>query len=235
MTTNASKHLPSGSGVSDSEGRSGLMRLIHGMAAPPLRLATHYRLRLIVSLARAEILRRINGLNGAADYIYRSVPPAMLADVLRHFGASIGKDVIFKSHFNIEASVFSRNRDFRNLTIADRCLITRDVYVDLTEKVTLMEEATLSPHVMILTHQSVGNRPLSQQYPTMCAPVVVGPGAWVGAGAQILAGVTIGECAVVAAGSIVLRDVDAFTVVAGAPAKRVKTIQNHADVSSQRL
>ena len=49
--------------------------------------------------------------------------------------------------------------------------------------------------------------------------------AWIGAGATILPGVTIGENAVVAAGAVVSKDVPANTVVGGVPAKTIKTIQ----------
>jgi acetyltransferase-like isoleucine patch superfamily enzyme len=53
-------------------------------------------------------------------------------------------------------------------------------------------------------------------------PVIIRRNAWIGAGATILPGVTIGENAVVAAGAVVSRDVPANTVVAGIPAKVVK-------------
>jgi len=46
--------------------------------------------------------------------------------------------------------------------------------------------------------------------------------AWIGAGATILPGVTVGENAVVAAGAVVSRDVQANTVVAGIPAKVIR-------------
>ena len=49
--------------------------------------------------------------------------------------------------------------------------------------------------------------------------------AWIGAGAVILQGVTIGENAVVAAGAVVSKDVPANTVVGGVPAKTIKAIQ----------
>jgi acetyltransferase-like isoleucine patch superfamily enzyme len=48
--------------------------------------------------------------------------------------------------------------------------------------------------------------------------------AWIGAGATILQGVTIGENAVVAAGAVVSKDVPANTVVGGIPAKHIKNI-----------
>ncbi|WP_229238727.1 DapH/DapD/GlmU-related protein [Dyadobacter sp. Leaf189] len=55
-------------------------------------------------------------------------------------------------------------------------------------------------------------------------PVIIRRNAWIGAAATILPGVTIGENAVVAAGAVVSRDVPANTIVAGIPAKVVKTI-----------
>ena len=54
-------------------------------------------------------------------------------------------------------------------------------------------------------------------------PVVIGDDVWVGSGAQILQGITIGSGAVVAAGSVVTRDVGARTLVAGNPARVIRT------------
>jgi acetyltransferase-like isoleucine patch superfamily enzyme len=55
-------------------------------------------------------------------------------------------------------------------------------------------------------------------------PILICRGAWIGACCVILPGVTIGQNAVVGAGSIVTRDVEPFTVVAGNPAKIIKKI-----------
>ncbi|MDE5562493.1 MAG: sugar O-acetyltransferase [Clostridiales bacterium] len=57
------------------------------------------------------------------------------------------------------------------------------------------------------------------------APVKIGNGVWIGAHATILAGVTIGDGAVIAAGAVVTKDVPAFTVVGGVPAKIIKTVK----------
>lgn len=56
------------------------------------------------------------------------------------------------------------------------------------------------------------------------APVIIKDNVWIGMGAVILKGVTIGENSVVAAGTIVTRDVPANTVVAGNPAQVVKQL-----------
>ena len=54
-------------------------------------------------------------------------------------------------------------------------------------------------------------------------PIVIRQGAWIGSGSIVLAGVTIGEHAVVAAGSIVTSDVGDYSVVAGNPARAIIT------------
>ncbi|MFD0830617.1 acyltransferase [Mucilaginibacter boryungensis] len=55
-------------------------------------------------------------------------------------------------------------------------------------------------------------------------PIKICSDAWIGMNCIILKGVTIGEGAIVAAGSVVTKDVPAWTVVAGNPAKVVKTL-----------
>jgi acetyltransferase-like isoleucine patch superfamily enzyme len=64
--------------------------------------------------------------------------------------------------------------------------------------------------------------------PDQVAPVVLGDDVWVGAGAVILKGVTVGDRAVVAARSVVTRDVPPDTVVAGNPARVVRSLASSA-------
>ena len=56
------------------------------------------------------------------------------------------------------------------------------------------------------------------------APISIGRGAWIAAGASVLQGVTVGEDAVVAAGAVVTKDVPARTLVAGVPAQVIRTL-----------
>lgn len=65
--------------------------------------------------------------------------------------------------------------------------------------------------------------------PDTAASIVVGDYVWIGARSVILQGVTIGEGAVVAAGSVVTNDVPAYSVVGGCPARVIKNreLRNH--------
>lgn len=82
------------------------------------------------------------------------------------------------------------------------------------------KNSTLAYQVMILTSanpNSPYNR-LSELYPPTHAPVVIGDNVWVGARAVILPGVKIGNNVVVAAGSVVTKDIPDNRLVAGVPA-----------------
>lgn len=84
--------------------------------------------------------------------------------------------------------------------------------------------STLAYRAMLLTSANP-NTPynkLGLLYPSTQKTILIKENVWVGAGAVILPGVTIGECSVVAAGAVVNRDVPPYCVVAGSPAKVVK-------------
>jgi acetyltransferase-like isoleucine patch superfamily enzyme len=70
---------------------------------------------------------------------------------------------------------------------------------------------------------------IKQKYfPRVVKPTTIKRDAWVAPGCIILAGVTIGENSVVGAGSLVVKDVEPYTIVAGHPAKLVKTLDRNS-------
>jgi len=72
-------------------------------------------------------------------------------------------------------------------------------------------------------------RRINDQDSIPCAPVLIEDDVWIGAYSFILKGVTIGEGAIVAAGSVVVRNVPPNTLVGGSPAKVLKTLKQAGD------
>lgn len=88
--------------------------------------------------------------------------------------------------------------------------------------ITIEDNVLIGPQVKLVTE----NHPLdpAQRQGLIGKPILIKKNAWIGAGATILPGVTLGENSVVAAGAVVSKDVPANTVVGGIPAKILKTI-----------
>lgn len=88
--------------------------------------------------------------------------------------------------------------------------------------ITIEDDVKIGPRVNLTSE----NHPLEhdQRKTLIPRPIVIKRNAWIGAAATILPGVTVGENAIVAAGAVVSRDVPPNTVVAGVPAKVVKTL-----------
>lgn len=87
--------------------------------------------------------------------------------------------------------------------------------------ITIGNDVQIAPNVMMLT----ANHDLEDREVLHCFPIVVKDGAWIGAGAKIMPGVTIGERAIIASGAVVTKDVAQNTVVGGNPAKLIKKIK----------
>lgn len=88
--------------------------------------------------------------------------------------------------------------------------------------ITIEDDVMIGPRVNLTSE----THPLdpSERETVIPKPIVIRRNAWIGAAATILPGVTIGENAIVAAGAVVNRDVPANAIVAGIPAKVVKTV-----------
>lgn len=86
--------------------------------------------------------------------------------------------------------------------------------------ITIEDGAMIAANVQLISN----NHDLYERQVITCKPVHIGKNAWIGAGATILPGVTVGDNAVVGAASVVTKDVAADTIVAGNPARFIKRI-----------
>jgi acetyltransferase-like isoleucine patch superfamily enzyme len=89
--------------------------------------------------------------------------------------------------------------------------------------ITIEDDVQIGPKVNLITENHLVDP--SERKNLDLKPVVIKRNVWIGAGATILPGVTIGENSIVAAGAVVNKDVAANTIVGGVPAKVIKVIQ----------
>lgn len=105
------------------------------------------------------------------------------------------------------------------LTMGAYACLSADVDCYTVAPITLGDNATVSQGVKLC---SAGHDIASKIMELTTAPIVIGANAWVAGWSIILPGVTIGEGSVVAAGAVVTKDVEPWTVVGGSPAKFIK-------------
>jgi len=112
-----------------------------------------------------------------------------------------------------------------SIVIGDRVTATAALHVVAFREIVIEDDVMFAANVFVAdgTHASVsGDVPYKYQGITPPEPVRIGRGAWIGQNAVIMPGVTIGELAIVAANSVVTRDVPALTIAGGSPAKHIK-------------
>ena len=139
------------------------------------------------------------------------------ADILREYGATVGHDCSIVAPLHI----VNADGDFSSLEIGDRVHLGSGVLIDLADRVTIGNEATLSMGCTIVTHIDVGPGPVRERHPRETAPVTIGAGAYLGAGATVLHGVTVGAAAVLGAHALVARDVAPGATVVSPPAREL--------------
>ncbi|MEM5563988.1 DapH/DapD/GlmU-related protein [Psychroserpens sp. AS72] len=115
---------------------------------------------------------------------------------------------------------------------SNNIFIGKNTFINMTcrfacpgAKIIIGDDVAIGPNVSFetvnhgLLHDKVKGRG------TINKPITVENKAWIGAGVIILQGVTIGEGAVICAGAVVTKDIDAYCVYGGVPAKKIKEIE----------
>jgi acetyltransferase-like isoleucine patch superfamily enzyme len=149
-------------------------------------------------------------------------PPWLTLAILKAYKVKIGSEIDFHGRLQLHGTYEMEGK----LVIGSQCHIGPGVTLDLSAPIVLEDRSTVALNATILTHHDVGYSPLGiHAYPTYFAGVVVETGAFIGAGAIILAGVRVGKCSVVAAGAVVSSDVPPYTVVVGVPARPIKQLE----------
>ncbi len=116
--------------------------------------------------------------------------------------------------------------DYHNIVMHENSEINAGSFLVAKEKIEIGKNTGLAYRVTILTGTGINpHNALKELYPRRTAPVKIGDNVWVGCNVTIFPGVTIGDYSVVAAGSVVTKDVPSGVLVGGIPAKVIKKLQ----------
>jgi maltose O-acetyltransferase len=108
-----------------------------------------------------------------------------------------------------------------NIRIGDRAFLNFNCVILDVVAVTIGEGAQIGPAVQIYTADHPRDPAQRRSGLELGRPVFIGRNTWIGGGAILLPGVTIGEDAIVGAGAVVTRDVAPGATVAGNPARNI--------------
>lgn len=138
----------------------------------------------------------------------------------------IGKNFKLRKNYRIECiDRFASEELHPEFVIGNGVIINYNFTAFISDKCSIGDNTIIASNVMITTENHGINPehslPYAQQ-PLTSGKVEIGKNVWVGQNVIIMAGVTIGDNAVVGAGSIVTKNVSPLTMVAGNPAKNIK-------------
>lgn len=134
--------------------------------------------------------------------------------VLQELLGEIGEGVHIKPPLSVDYGSF--------ITIGARTFANYGLVALDVARITIGEDVQIGPNVQLLTPTHPIEPDLRREKYEAAKPIVIGNNVWLGGGAIVLPGVTIGDNSVIGAGSVVTKDIPANVVAVGNPARIVR-------------
>jgi maltose O-acetyltransferase len=144
--------------------------------------------------------------------------------VRKSLGKTVSRQLLhkFAPGISLEANVASSvrlNSTLGNITIGDGSIVGFHCELHAWGKINIGKNVIVSPHSVILT----GSHNLeTEEFGELIKAVTIDDYVWIAYRSIIMPGVTIGHGAVIGAGSVVTKNVDPWSIVAGNPARHIK-------------
>jgi acetyltransferase-like isoleucine patch superfamily enzyme len=176
-------------------------------------------------------------LNRLKAYLYKAglkIRGAKLQYPIRGYDFLFGnvKGLTNGMHIMLESGVKLNIGNEASLVLGDYVYINSYSIIDCQYKISIGKRVQIGPNCYIgdFDHSlHVDVTQVHHREGKQMAAVVISENVWIGAGAIILKGVTVGKNSVIAAGSVVTRDIPPNVVAAGVPALVIKNIDNNHD------
>ncbi len=187
------------------------------------------RIVRLLKIKRKIILLRRNAVFLGNDYLIGLAAGISLKDGSVRENIRIGDHVCFYGNLNSQAG--------GKITIGDYCRIGIKTKINAVESIQIGNYVTMADNIIITDNN---NHPISPEFRkfmrmkldkagtnlwrhSVHSPVIIRDNVWIGTNVRIHKGVEVGENSIIAAGSIVTKDVPSNCIAAGNPAKIVKT------------
>lgn len=173
-----------------------------------------------IDFFRFWLLKKILGFDSANKMI-QYVNKESIQMILKRYGALIGYGC------DIETGLIFHNcQDYSNLVVGENCHIGKNCFFDLRSKIVIEKNVVISMKTTFVTHQDMNQSGLRLLYPVISGNITIRNNSYVGTNTTILQGVEVGKYSIIAAGSVVNRNVPKKTLAGGVPVKLIKKIVN---------
>jgi maltose O-acetyltransferase len=156
--------------------------------------------------------RRARGLMDEYNAARELVRPGILRELL----GSVGEDVGIRPPLYVDYG--------SQIVVGDRVFANFGLTALDCAPISIGDDTQIGPHVQLLTPVHPLDPEERRSKVESAAPISIGRNVWIGGGAVVLPGVTIGDDAVIGAGAVVTRDVPARSVAVGNPARVVRQL-----------
>jgi len=108
------------------------------------------------------------------------------------------------------------------ISICKRTTVGYHNFIFASEKITIGDDCLIAPFVYIVdSNHSIKKEANINQQPNVTKAIAIGNGVWIASNVTILMGVTIGDGAIIAANSVLNKDVSPYEIWGGSPAKKI--------------
>lgn len=133
-----------------------------------------------------------------------------------------GGDVCLGAHCRLGSNVHFDTGDTGRVRLGDRVRINTGGVIVANVRISIGDDTLIGEYVSIRdANHGIASDRLVRVQPLVAVEISIGCDVWIGRGACILKGITIGDGAVVAANSVVNRNVPAYSIYAGVPARQI--------------
>lgn len=130
---------------------------------------------------------------------------------------SINDNIIIKEGARICAC-----NDKAKISIGTNTTVGYHTFIFASSKISIGADCMIAPFVYVVdSDHGIDRSQKMNEQPNQTAPIIIGNDVWIGTGAKILKGVTVGDGAVIAAGAVVKDNVEPYSIVGGIPAKKI--------------